>query len=86
MRKKSNKQIIKKLLLDNGQISNYYLIDNRITTRASEYIRQLREEGLDIETEMNGKECIYKLKTMPKKQVIEIVEVDGVRKAVYKMV
>jgi len=57
----SNKSIIKEKLLGEGQVSNYWLIDNRITTRGSEYIRQLREEGMEISTNMVGKECVYRL-------------------------
>jgi hypothetical protein len=82
----TNKQIIKKKLLEEGEVSNYWLMDTRTTNRASEYIRQLREEGMEIETKMNGRECIYKLVKQPPKQVVEIVEVEGERRAVIKTI
>lgn len=63
----SNKKIIKEILEQQGFISNYYCIDTRLTTRLSEYIRQLREEGMEIETDFDpkknrNKDCIYKLR------------------------
>lgn len=76
--KKTNKKIILDILKKQGYVSNYYLINNKITTRASEYIRQLREEGYDIETVMKGKECIYRLKSI-KEQVVEYIDKDTVR-------
>ncbi len=79
--KKGNKYLIKKILMEEGQISNFWLIENKITIRASEYIRQLREEGMNIETVMNGKECIYKLdpSQKKKKQVVEYLDNGAVR-------
>lgn len=65
---KTNKEIIKEKLEKEGRISNYWCIDTRLTTRLSEYIRQLREEGMEIETDFDpkknkSKDCIYKLVT-----------------------
>ena len=64
---KTNKEIVKEKLEQDGFGSNYWCIDNRITTRLSEYIRQLRVEGMEIETDFDpkknhNKDCVYKLK------------------------
>lgn len=79
MKKRSIKNLIRKKLQEDGEVSNWWLIDNKITTRASHYIMLLRREGLDIKTEMEGKECIYKLANhqRKKKQVVRIIERDG---------
>lgn len=62
---------IKSILLKKKVIDNYYVIDKRITTRISDVIFKLRNQGWNIETVMgrdipkcprkNIKNCYYKL-------------------------
>lgn len=64
----TQKEIIKKHLEDKGSMTNWDCIVEHHITRSSEYIRQLRQDGYEIETNYpkkeNGKQqdwCIYNL-------------------------
>ena len=61
MRKTSIKSKVLRILKNEGSISNHDCIDNRITTRLSDVIFRLRNEGYDITKTMEGKNCIYTL-------------------------
>lgn len=54
-------------------------------TRLGAIIYLLRDE-LDIETEETDKDTIYRLKNRPPKVVFEIIEKDGVRVGVKKII
>jgi len=75
MKKLSQKEIVKKKLRDEGVITNKWAIDNGMW-RLGAIIKDLRDEGLEIETEYNtakvGKNTHYYLKTLVKKVVYKI--------------
>lgn len=47
--------LIKSTLLEKKIVDNYWAIDSRVTTRLSDVIFKLRNEGLEIET-VRGKD------------------------------
>ena len=61
----SNKQTVKNILERDGEITNFWCIENRIL-RLSDIIFRLKNEGMEIETEYKGskgnKNCKYILK------------------------
>ncbi len=61
MKKPSQKQQVLSILKRNGSISNHYCIDTRLTTRLGAIIHKLRNEGNDITSKMDGRDCIYTL-------------------------
>ena len=62
---------VKKILMEQGTISRNYCLDTRLTTRLSEYIRALREEGWNIDTDekTTKSDTLYHVKNMPYKKV-----------------
>ena len=48
-----------------GEISNFYCIDNRITTRLSDVVFKLKKVGWDFEPVMEEKNCVYKVIKKP---------------------
>lgn len=54
MKKITVKDKVEQILKDRGCVDNYYLIDNRITTRLSDVILHLKEEGWEFDEEKSG--------------------------------
>lgn len=71
--KRTQRQKVEEILRRDGQISNFYCLDNRITIRLGAIIHLLRDDGWDIVTEMEGANCIYKLRNVPAKMVLRPV-------------
>lgn len=61
----SQRARVEEILRNEGKVSNWYSIDSRLSIRLGAIIFKLRKEGWEIETYMNGKECIYKLIKAP---------------------
>ncbi len=61
-------QRVLNILLNTGQVDNFYCINNRITTRLGAYIYNLRNKGYVIETTRNKetKNTHYILRSVPK--------------------
>lgn len=57
----SQKEQIRRKLLEDRRVSNFWAIENKVTLRLAAIIDVLRKEGMNIKTEMHGKECIYTL-------------------------
>jgi hypothetical protein len=81
MKKPSNKDKVKKILLDEGVIDNKFCLMNGTSWRLSDIILKLRREGMDIETIYNtpevGKNTHYILKNRHPIIVYDEVMVDG---------
>lgn len=82
--KKSQKQFVKKMLLETGMVSRNGCLQNRIT-RLGAIICDLKKDGYDIEggyekTE-HGKDFVYRIHPdqMKKKQVVEYLSNGSVR-------
>jgi hypothetical protein len=63
--KKTQREKVVEILLRDKQISNFFSINTRLSIRLSDIIHKLRKDGWEIETKMEGKECIYKLVSAP---------------------
>lgn len=74
--KQTQRQQVEAILKQDGKISNFYAINNRITIRLSDIIMKLRRDGWEIETTYNPHdetECIYTVKGRPTRKVYESV-------------
>lgn len=75
--KNSQLQLVKKQLLETGQVSRNWCLQNYIS-RLSALVLLLKEDGFEIEGEFvktpKGKDFIYKLKSSPYKKKEYFVE------------
>lgn len=68
----TSKDRIVEILNLRGEISNFFCIDNRITTRLSDVIFRLKKVGWEFRSEMNEKNCTYYVLKNPTK--VEVKE------------
>jgi very-short-patch-repair endonuclease len=62
MKKQTQKEKVREILLRDGKIDNFFCLDTRLTIRLSGIIHLLRQEGMNIRTEeLESKNCIYHL-------------------------
>lgn len=78
--KKSQKQFVKKQLLETGKVSRNECL-GRFITRLGAIIFDLKEEGLNITGGFEGKDFVYRLdkSQMKKEQVVEHLDNGTVR-------
>lgn len=63
------------MLISQGYVSNFHVIDSRITTRLSSVIERLRKAGWVISTEIQpNKDCRYKLVSTPEALKCDIAQ------------
>jgi hypothetical protein len=77
-KKQTQINAVKRVLKETGKISrNDCIYVKHITTRLGAYIKDLRNEGWDIETDESSKtDCVYILKSKPHVPEVRIVEVN----------
>ena len=73
----SQKQTVKRKLLEDGYIDNHWAIDNRLSTRLGAIIYNLRQEGMEIEGKFidRTRNFRYTLLNRPKR-IIGVEQVD----------
>jgi len=54
MKEPTTKELIEKILLTQGYIDNYYVLDKRLTVRLGAYIHLLSQEGWQFDEEKSG--------------------------------
>lgn len=64
--KKSQVDQIAEILVRDGKIDNFFAINTRLTLRLGMHIHLLRQKGWVIDTDMQGKNCVYRLVAQPK--------------------
>ena len=63
----SNQSRIEEILLSQGYVDNWSMIDQRITTRLGAVIFKLKKLGWDFRKEMREKNCFYFATRKPEK-------------------
>lgn len=76
--KKSQKQFVKKQLLETGKISRNDCIRNHYITRLGAIICDLNKDGYEIEGNKEGNDYVYRIKNV-KEKVVEYIDKDTVR-------
>jgi hypothetical protein len=69
---KSQCEIIEGILKRDGQIDNFHAIETRLTLRLGARILDLKNKGYEFETEMVGKNCVYKVVQYPKAKQLQL--------------
>ena len=75
MKKQTIKDKVEQILMKNGCVDNFQCIDSRLTTRLSDVILHLKDEGWEFDEEKSGyigdtKNWRYVAKKSPWKQVV----------------
>lgn len=71
MNRETQQQIIIRLLLNLGEVDNFYCIDNKIALRLGAIIHRLRRMGINIRTDRQLKNTVYRLED--KEQAITVL-------------
>lgn len=83
--KPTQQQRVVSRLRTHGEISRNECLRNYIS-RLSAIIQDLEAEGWEFETKRRGGDYVYVVKEQPKRRVYEVVERNGERYAVSRMV
>lgn len=77
MKKETQKDRVRKILLANGKIDNYYCIENKLTIRLGAIMCALKEEGFKFTSNYieGTKNCVYTLVDTPKVEVKRLIVV-----------